>query len=169
MALRVRPLGDRRTARRRGVRGVEAQTEVRRSRQRTLRVDHDRRHHATILVGQEVTVVDELADDGRVGERDHDLDRPVDGQVDDVLVADERLRHAVHLGHLEVRLMYVKVVQLARLVPDGPLFNGAQLYARVDPALVARPAVDEARVAVGSFREDDGATARDGAAQIAYR
>src|SRR5437867_10407410 len=124
----------------------------------------DRRHHPLVLVRQQVAVVHEPADDVRIGERDDHLHFAVHRHVDDVLIAVEVLADTVYLGDLKRRLVDVEVVQLAGLVPDGPLFDRAQLDARVDAVRVEGAAVHEERVAVGRFGEHDRAAIRDPAA-----
>jgi hypothetical protein len=62
----------------------------------------------------DVTVVDELADDDRIRERDDDRHEPGDAvsgrgrEIDRVLIARERDRRPVHRGHLQIELMGVK-------------------------------------------------------------
>ena len=86
------------------------------------------------------------------------------GHVDVVLVADEGLRHAVDLGHLEVGLVDVEHMQLRRGVADRPFLDRADLDGRVDTVRVelhrSGARVDVEGVAVGRFVEGDRAPAR---------
>src|SRR2546429_2264476 len=136
-------------------------TPLRRRRPWPSRRHLDRRHHALVLVRQEVAVVHEPADDHRIGEGDDHLHFAAHRDVDDILVPLEPLRRAVHLGDLKMRLVYVEVVQLAGLVPDGPFLDRAELDAGVGPARVERAAVDEERVPVLHLGKHDGTTAGD--------
>src|SRR5258705_2801534 len=105
--------------------------------------DLNRRHHALVLVREDVAVVDEPADDRRIRERDDDLHLASDGHVDDVPVVVGRLRNTVDLGELVGPLVNVKGVQLVRLVADRPLLDGADREADVSPGHVELLAVTE--------------------------
>src|SRR5713226_10583964 len=115
---------------------------------RALSVYLNRRHHALVLVREDVAVVDEPADDRRIREGYYDLHLASDGHVDDVAVVVGRLRNAVDLGELVGPLVNVKGVQLVRLVADRPLLDGAELDADVGPVHVELFAVNEERIAV---------------------
>src|SRR3989454_11637300 len=136
-------------------------TPSRRRRSSPPRRHLDRRHHALVLLRQELAVIHEPADDDRTGGEDAHRDCAVHRDVDDVLVPVEPLWHAVHLRHLEVRLVDVKIMQLAGFVPNGPLLHRTEPDARIGAAGVERPAVDEERVPVLSLGKHDGAAARD--------
>src|SRR6266849_9895514 len=110
--------------------------------------DLDSRHHALVLMRENVAVVNEPADDQRIRERDDDLHLASDGHVDDVAVVVDRLRNAVDLRELVRPLVNVKGVQLIRLVADRPLLDSAELDADVSPVHVERLAVNEERIAV---------------------
>src|SRR5882762_4449093 len=106
------------------------------------------RHHALVLVREDVTVVNEPADDRRIRERDYDLHLASDGHVDDVAMVVDRLRNTVNLNELVGPLVNVKGVQLVRLVADRPLLDGAELDADVGPVHVELFAVNEQRIAI---------------------
>jgi hypothetical protein len=80
-----------------------------------------------------MAVKHELPDDDGIGEGDQDFHRTADGEIHDVLMADERYRLAVNLRHLEIELVNVKDVLLVGDVLDRPLLYRAECGLDIDP------------------------------------
>src|SRR5258706_14773705 len=84
-------------------------------------VDLDLRHHAFVLMLEDVAVIHEAADDLRIGESQADLQLAVDRHVHRVDQSVEPNRLAVEADHLELDLVDVEGLQRRRSVADLPL------------------------------------------------
>src|ERR1700737_2606309 len=126
----------------------------------------DGRHHALVLMRQNMAVVNEAADDQRISERDDDLHLASDRHVDDVAVVVGWLRDAIDLSELERPLVNVEGVELVRIIADRPLLYSAELDAGVSPVHVELLAVYEHRITVRRLREHDRAPVGDLPAEV---
>ena len=118
----------------------------------------------------DVAVVDELAQDHGIGERDAQGDGAERGNEDVIPVADEVDRRTVNLRDLEIQLVDMELMQLLAGVEQGPFLDVTELHRRIDTAGVEPASVDIERVAiVFIILEDEAATrCHRGLAQVAH-
>ena len=84
-------------------------------------VDADLLHHATIFMAEDVAVEHEVTNNARPREWNHDLHFASDGHGERVVMHIERLRDAVDLQDLEIKLVNVEHMQFVRGVANDPL------------------------------------------------
>ena len=116
-------------------------------------VDLNGGHHATVFVSDDVAVVDESADDNRVGEGDNDFHFATNRDDIIVAVSGELDGFAIDFHDLEIDLMDMELVEFVGGVANRPLFDMAERHAGID-AIFIEDLIIHAEIVVGFIEND---------------